>query len=74
MSEEKKPRNIPEIQNDYNNLCARAGHLQYAISATAEDLRMVNDQLKELNLEVAAARAAEPKQEEPPKVEEPSNA
>lgn len=57
-------RSIQEIQQQYQNLCARAGHLQYTIKCTAEDLHMVNEQLKELNLEATAAQS-EPKTEEP---------
>lgn len=72
MSEEKKSRTIQEIQQEYQNLCARAGHLQYTIKCTAEDLHQVNEQLKDLNLEAVSAKEA-PKQEEP-KTEEVVNA
>lgn len=52
MSEEaKKPRTVQDIQGEYQGLCAKAGHLQYQISALSADLKIINDTLKELNLE-----------------------
>lgn len=59
MSEPKKQRTIQEIQEQYQGLCLRAGHLQYQIHAHEIDLRLVNDQLRDLNLEAASVKAAE---------------
>ena len=58
---DKKERSVKEIQDDYTQLCARAGHLQYSISALGDDLRLVNEQLKQLNIEggIAQKREAE---------------
>lgn len=57
MSEEKKSRSLQEIQSDYQNLCVKAGHIQYQISVMSEDLALVNKTLKDLNFEGAAAQA-----------------
>lgn len=59
MSEPKKERTVNEIQNEYTGLCARAGHLQYSIKALSDDLALVNEQLKDLNIEGAAAQKRE---------------
>lgn len=66
MSTEKKERTVEEIQQEYTQLCAKAGHLQYSISALKTDLGLVNEQLRDLNLE--ASRAASKKSEEAPKL------
>ena len=72
MSEEKKQREIPEIQAEYQNLCMKAGHLQYSIKCHKDDLALINDQLRELNLEAAAAqaKAQEAAKQEQPKEQE----
>ena len=58
---EKARRNIAEIQTDYQNMCLKAGHLQYQVYTYSKDLEMVNGQLRDLNLEAAASKAAEDK-------------
>lgn len=58
MSEIKK-RSIEEIQQQYQGLCLRAGHLQYQIHAHELDLEQVNNALRDLNLEAAASKAEE---------------
>lgn len=60
MSEEKKQRTVIEIQQEYHGVCAKAGHLQYSIKTLNNDLEAVNQTLLDLNLEAAAAKAAEP--------------
>lgn len=57
MSEQKK-RTVEEIRNEYGQLCAKAGHVQYNIRVLESDLNLVNEQLKALNLEAAAASVA----------------
>lgn len=69
MSETKK-RTVDEIQQEYTQLCARAGHLQYNLHTLTADLELLNGQLRDLNFEAskaaqaakeeAAAKAAEP--------------
>jgi hypothetical protein len=54
-----KKRSVAEIQSEYTQLCAKAGHLQYSIYALKLDLDLVNEQLKDLNIEGAAAQKAE---------------
>lgn len=58
---EKVKRSIADIQQEYQNTCLRAGHLQYQISAFQKDLDIVNNQLRDLNLEAAAIKAEEDK-------------
>lgn len=57
--EEKKHRSVQEIQGEYQNLCAKAGHIQYSIKCFQDDLALVNNSLKELNLEAAASSRAD---------------
>lgn len=59
MSEEAKKRSVSEIQAEYSNTCARAGHVQYQIRNLEKDLKLINEQLESLNFEAAAAARAE---------------
>lgn len=52
-------RTIPEIQQEYQNLCLKAGQLQYQVYTFSKDLEMVNKELRDLNLEAAAVNAAQ---------------
>lgn len=69
---EKKHRTVQEIQNEYAQLCTRAGHLQYQVYTFAKDLEIVNATLRDLNVEAAASQQAEEeaKKEAAPAVEE----
>ena len=67
MEEEKKTRTVEQIGQEYQVLCTRAGHTQYQIDALSNDLDMMNEELRSLNLEAAdikgkeaAAKAATP--------------
>lgn len=51
--EAKKERTLEDVQREYNSLCAKAGHLQYTLVTVGADLKLVNEQLRELNLEAA---------------------
>lgn len=57
MSETK--RTIETIHKEYSELCAKAGHLNYQIYTLSKDLELVNQQLRDLNLEASALSAAE---------------
>lgn len=59
MSNEKKTRSVAEIQAEYQGLCTRAGHFQYQIFNFTKDLELVNQKLRDLNFEAAAAHQAE---------------
>lgn len=52
-------RTLAEVTQDYSNLCAKAGNLQYQIQVFGEDLKLVNEQLKELNFEAAKLKSEE---------------
>lgn len=56
---DKKPRSIPEIQVEYQNLCLKAGQLQYQVAALNKELEIVNDAIRDLNFEAAASKKAE---------------
>lgn len=63
---ENKPRAVGEIQQEYQGLCVRAGHIQYQIATMAKDLDLLNNTMRDLNFEAAAsqveaAKAAEAK-------------
>lgn len=60
MTDTKK-RTLPEIQQEYQNLCLKAGHLQYQVSVFSGDLDMVNKELRSLNFEAAALKAEDEK-------------
>lgn len=52
-------RTVKEIQHQYAELCTRAGHIQYQIHALSRDLDLVNDTLREINLEAFEAQKVE---------------
>jgi hypothetical protein len=51
MSESTKTRTYDEVSQEYQQGCLRAGHLQYQISALSKDLDILNESLRNLNLE-----------------------
>lgn len=51
-------RSLPQLQEEYNKLCAQAGHLQYTIASMSKDLESVNGSLRKLNEEAAALSAS----------------
>lgn len=61
MSEEQKKseRTLEQIQNEFGQLCARAGHVQYQISVLEKDLGILNSSIRDLNLEAAAVKGKE---------------
>lgn len=73
MTETKAKRTISEIQTEYQNLCLKAGHLQYQVYTFSKDLEMVNKELRDLNLEAAATKASEAKAAENVVDMKPSN-
>lgn len=61
MEEQKnsKERSAAEIQNEYQNLCAKAGHIQYTIGVMQSDLSRINSALRDLNTEHAKVKQKE---------------
>lgn len=53
------PRSVDAIRQEYGSLCAQAGHLQYTIFNCKKDLSMLNEKMRDLNLEAAAVSNAE---------------
>ncbi len=58
-------RTIEMIHQEYSQLCAQAGHLQYEMSVRTDELDKkhnellaINDKLKALNLEAASKSSA----------------
>lgn len=70
MSEAPKSRDVSEIQVDYQNLCLKAGHIQYQIFALSKDLELVNSSLRDLNLEAANVKSQSESVEPPKAVEQ----
>lgn len=65
MSKETKVhRKFEEIQVDYQGLCTKAGHTQYQIYTLQKELSMMNDSLRDLNIEAAEAKKAEDEKKE----------
>lgn len=48
------PREMPTIQQEYQQKCVEAGQLQYQIAVHKEALETVNETLRKLNYEAAA--------------------
>lgn len=51
-------RSMKEVEQEYGNLVARSGQLQYQIVVLGQDLALLNEQIKELNFEAAKINAA----------------
>lgn len=62
MSNENK-RTVEMVHQEYTQLCAKAGHINYQISVLKTDLDLVNSQLKDLNLEAASLSAKKAKED-----------
>lgn len=58
----KDPRSIEEIQTHYNQLCLRAGDLQYRIKCFQGDLDVCNQALVQVNQEGAARKKLDDEQ------------
>lgn len=58
-----KKRTLAEVSQEYSNLCAKAGNLQYQIVVFNEDLALINEQLKNLNFEAAKLKSEEKTEE-----------
>lgn len=56
---EPKTRTMADVQNEFQSLCAKAGHIQYQIHVLTKDLDQVNTQVEDLNFEAAAISRAE---------------
>jgi len=58
QSEKKAPRAIAEIQKEYAAICQRAGYVQYQLFVNQKDLDMLNESLRNLNIEAGEAQKA----------------
>lgn len=65
------PRTQDEIKQEYFQLCAQTGELQYKIAEFSEQLEELNGKIQALNRDFSAALAASP--QDPPKVEGEQN-
>lgn len=63
---EKPKRSMEEIQRDYAILCQKAGHTQYQIDALSKELKILNEAIRDLNLEAAALPQSQPASEPAP--------
>lgn len=54
-----KERSVAEIQQECANLLFKAGQLQYQIEVQNQDLKLVVEEIKKLNVEGAAAQKRE---------------
>lgn len=59
MPEVQKSRTLPEIEQEYARLCAKAGHVQYQVAQLQKDLGLLNARLQEVNVEAATVRQQE---------------
>lgn len=66
MSKQKRP--VADIQQDYSQVCARLGHVEYQSYIHNRDAEKLKKELEDLNLEAAASAAedAEIKAQEQP--------
>lgn len=59
MENQKLQRSSAEIQSEYQQLCTKAGHLQYSVSQGKKDLDLINDSLRQLQVEHSLAKKRE---------------
>lgn len=64
-NEMSEAKSIQELNVEYSQLCGKAGQIQYQIAVLSDDLKLINEQIRELNLKAAAmsAKEAEEKKE-----------
>lgn len=55
MSNEIKTRSVDEIRNEYSQLCAKLGHLEYNLTVLNSDKSVLLKTLTDLNFEAAKA-------------------
>lgn len=48
------PRELSQIEEDYGRLVSQSGQAQYQVFVYTEDLKRINEQLRNLNYEAAA--------------------
>lgn len=67
MTEEKQdsapPREMDEIQKEYDGLCAEAGKCHYQIKVFERNLQNITDKIYAVNLEAAKRRTLNAQQE-----------
>ena len=59
MSEEKEPRTIEEIEKEFKQVCAEAGHIQFSNKVGEQELHKRNVRISELNDEAGKRKALE---------------
>lgn len=64
-------RDLETIQNQYQGLCLKLGHLEYQVYVFNKDIEMIKSTLRDINLEASAAKA---KADEAAKTKESENA
>lgn len=76
MSDEKK-RTLSDVNNEYTALCAQAGQKQYLLECAKQDLKALNEAIKQLNTEAAKMQqeemAAKKAAAEAPATQEPAS-
>ncbi len=65
------PRSMAEIQRAYQELCVKAGQLQYQVKVYGDELSKTNTELLAINNEAAARKQLD--DQAAPKTEETSN-
>ncbi len=50
---EEKKRTVAELQQEYTNLAAKAGNLEYGMKVTKSDLDILYKQMRDLSFEAA---------------------
>lgn len=48
-----EPRALTEIQKEYQELCLKAGQIQYQVKVNTDELEKINERLLEVNYEAA---------------------
>ncbi len=54
---DKPTRSLETIQQEYTNVCAKLGHINFQISSLTSDATTIAATLKDLNFEAIAAQA-----------------
>ncbi len=69
-----EPRALDEIQREYQELCNKAGQLQYQSVVIAKELEDINEQLFAINYEAADRNKLDKAAAEETKAQETANA
>ncbi len=57
MSDQKPSKTIQDIQQEYQGLCTKLGHMEYQVYTINKDIELLKSTLRDLNFEAASVQS-----------------